>query len=162
MPRQYHVRRANRELTEPEALADVLRRGKYATIAMVHDGEPYLVTLSYGWHEAANALFFHMATAGRKIDALAADPRVCATVVIDGGYVPGKCEHRYESVVMTGTMRVLTDPEERRAGMRVLIGALEKDPAALWSKHELDGDEVYERMNVARLDIETITGKAGS
>ncbi len=160
--KRYHVRRTSREITDPAALADVVRRGRFATIAMAHDGEPYLVTLSYGWDEAAGALYFHMASVGRKVDALASDPRVCATVVIDGGYVPGECEHRYESVVMTGTMRVLADPEERRADMRVLLGALEADPDALWDRFELGDDEVYERMSVGRLDIEHITGKAGS
>ncbi len=159
---RYHVLRADRELTDPAALAGILRRGKYATVAMVHDGEPYLVTLSYGWDEAADALFFHMARAGRKLDALAADARVCATVVVDGGYVEGKCKHRYESVVMTGTMRVLTDPEEARAGMRALIGALEGDSDPLWSRYKLDGQKHWERMFIARLDIESITGKAGS
>ena len=158
----YHVLRTDRELTDPSAIAGVLRRGKYATIAMVHDGEPYLVTLSYGWDEAAGALFFHMARAGRKVDALAADARVCATVVVDGGYVEGECKHRYESVVMTGTMRVLTDAEEARAGMRTLITALEGDSDPLWSRFKLDGQKHWERMFIARLDIESITGKAGS
>ena len=161
MPR-YHVLRTDRELTDAGAISDILRRGKFATVAMVHDGGPYLVTLSYGWDEAANALFFHMARAGRKVDALASDPRVCATVVLDGGYVDGACEHRYESVVMTGTMRVLTDAEEARAGMRTLIGALEGDSGPMWSHNKLDGQEQWERMSIARLDIESITGKAGS
>ena len=162
MTTRYHMRRADRELTEPGALADILRGGRYATIAMIHDGEPYLVTLSYGWDETSNALYFHMANAGRKLDALAADPRVCATVIADGGYVPGECRHRYESVVMTGTMQVLTDPQEARAGMRALIGALEGESDPLWSHYDLDGKKHWERMSIARLDIKTITGKAGS
>lgn len=160
--KRYHVRRTSREISDPAALADILRRGKFATVAMVHDGEPYAVTLSYGWDEPTGALYFHMSNEGRKVEALAADPRVCATVVIDGGYVAGKCEHRYESVVMTGSMRVLDDQEQRRAGMRVLLGALEDDPGSLWEHHELGGEEVYDRMSVARLDIEHLTGKAGS
>lgn len=162
MTQPYHLRRADRELTEPEALEKILRDGKYATIAMVHDGEPYLVTLSYGWDPSANALFFHMAQSGRKIDALAEDPRVCATVIADGGYVVGQCKHEYESVVMTGTMRVLTDPAAARAGMRALIGALEGDSDPLWARYNLDGEKQWGRMSIARLDIETITGKAGS
>ena len=162
MTQPYHLRRADRELTGPEALEKILRDGKYATIAMVHDGEPYLVTLSYGWDPSVNALFFHMAQSGRKIDALAADPRVCATVIADGGYVVGQCKHEYESVVMTGTMRVLTDPAETRAGMRALIGALEGVSDPLWERYNLDGEKQWGRMSIARLDIETITGKAGS
>jgi nitroimidazol reductase NimA-like FMN-containing flavoprotein (pyridoxamine 5'-phosphate oxidase superfamily) len=162
MTQPYHLKRADRELTEPEDIARILRDGKYATIAMVHDGEPYLVTLSYGWDPTANALFFHMAQSGRKIDALAADPRVCATVIADGGYVVGQCKHEYRSVVMTGTIRVLTDPAEARAGMRVLIGALEDEIDPLWARYNLDGEKQWGRLSIARLDIEAITGKAGS
>lgn len=158
----YHVRRTDRELTDPAAIASVLRRGRFATVGMCQDGEPYLVTLSYGYDPDANALFFHMATDGRKLDAIAADPRVCATVVIDGGYEQGACKHHYESVVMRGKMRLVDDPAERRRGMRVLLGHLEDDPDSAWGSNRLDGDTVYERMSVARLDIDEITGKAGS
>ena len=63
---------------------------------------------------------------------------------------------------MTGTMRVLTDPAEARAGMRALIGALEGDSDPLWARYNLDGEKKWGRMSIARLDIETITGKAGS
>jgi nitroimidazol reductase NimA-like FMN-containing flavoprotein (pyridoxamine 5'-phosphate oxidase superfamily) len=159
---RYHVRRADRELTEQSDLGSILRRGRFTTIAMCQDGEPYLVTLSYGHDADARALYFHLSREGRKVDALGADPRVCATVVIDGGYEQGACKHHYESVVMTGTMRVVDDPDERRHGMRILLGHLEDGPDAVWKRNKLDQDVVYERMSVARLDIETITGKAGS
>jgi nitroimidazol reductase NimA-like FMN-containing flavoprotein (pyridoxamine 5'-phosphate oxidase superfamily) len=159
---EYHVRRKDRELTDPADLESVLRRGRYATIAMCQDGGPYAVTLSYGYDAEQRALFFHLARQGRKVDALASDPRVCATVVIDGGYEQGACRHHYESVVIHGTMRVLEDAGERREGMRVLLGHLEDDPAAVWEREDLGGDTVYRRMSVARLDIGELTGKAGS
>jgi uncharacterized protein len=158
----YDVRRNDRELTDPTAIASVLRRGRFATVAMCQEGEPYLVTLSYGHDTDANALFFHMAKGGRKLDAIAADPRVCATVVIDGGYEQGGCKHHYESVVLRGTMRLVDDPAERRRGMRVLLAHLEDDPEEVWEHNRLEGDTVYERVSVARLDIDEITGKAGS
>ena len=158
----YHVRRTDRELTDPTSIASVLRRGRFATVAMCHEGEPYLVTLSYGYDADANALYFHVAKEGRKLDAIAADPHVCATVVIDGGYEQGVCEHHYESVVLRGSMRLVVDPAERRSGMRVLVTHLEDDPELVWTHDRLDGDTVYERMLVARLDIDEITGKAGS
>jgi uncharacterized protein len=161
MPR-YHVRRTDRELTDAEALASVLRRGRYATVAMCHANEPYLVSLSYGHDAERNALYFHVAPDGRKLDAIAGDPRVCATIVIDSGYEPGKCMHRYESVVLTGRMSIVTAREEARHGMRVLIGHLEEDPAPVWERNDLDGEEAFERIEVARLDIEHMTGKAGS
>lgn len=159
---RYHVRRTDRELTDSDALMSVLRRGKFATFAVVHDGEPYLFTLSYGLDETGNALYSHVATSGRKLDAIAADPRVCATVIVDGGYEQGACKHNYESVVLEGRMFLVTDPEEQRRGMRVLIDHLEKDPDPVWERNRLDGDKVFERLAIVRLDIENITGKAGS
>jgi uncharacterized protein len=158
----YHLRRADRELTEPEAIASVLRRGRFATIAMCQDGAPYLVTLSYGFDAERRALYFHVAHEGRKLDALATDPRVCATVVIDGGYEQDACKHHYESAVFTGTMSVVTDADEARHGMRVLLDHLEDEPQPVWERNRLDGEEAMRRVTVARLDIEEITGKAGS
>jgi nitroimidazol reductase NimA-like FMN-containing flavoprotein (pyridoxamine 5'-phosphate oxidase superfamily) len=159
---RYHLRRTDRELTDPDALDEVLRRGSFVTLGLVQDGAPYVVSLSYGFDETRRALYFHLATEGRKLDAIAADPRVCATVVIDGGYRKGECKHDYESVVIDGLMSIVDDAAERRHGMRVLIGRLEGDPATMWETHGLEGDEPYIRMRIARLDIEAITGKAGS
>jgi len=158
---RYHIRRTDRELTDPAAIASVLERGRFASIAMVHDGEPYVVTLSYGWDRERNALYFHVAPEGRKLDAIAADPRVCATIIIDGGYRQTKCEHCYESVVFTGRMSLVDDRDESRHGMRILLGHLEDDPEPVWERNKLDGDKVFARMRVARLDIDEITGKAG-
>jgi nitroimidazol reductase NimA-like FMN-containing flavoprotein (pyridoxamine 5'-phosphate oxidase superfamily) len=161
MPR-YHVRRDDRELTGAAELTSILQRGRFVTVAMCHDGEPYLVTLSYGYDEARRAMFFHVAPEGRKLDAWNADPRVCATVIVDGGYEPGACKHHYESVVLTGRVSLVTDPDEARAGMRVLVGHLEEDTDAVWERNRLDSDTPYGRMRIARLDIDEMTGKAGS
>ena len=159
---RYHLRRADRELADARDVESVLRRGRYATVGLVHDGAPYEVSLSYGYDADRRALYFHVAREGRKLDAIAADPRACATVVIDHGYQAGECKQPYESVVIDGTMSVVDDPAERRRGMRVLIGHLEGEPDTLWKQHHLDQDEPYEGMRVARLDIESITGKTGS
>jgi nitroimidazol reductase NimA-like FMN-containing flavoprotein (pyridoxamine 5'-phosphate oxidase superfamily) len=159
---RYHVRRADREITDPVGLDSILARGTFATVAMCQEGEPYLVSLSYGYDAARNALYFHLATAGRKLDALAADARVCATVVIDGGYERGACKHHYESVILTGTMVLVEEREEALHGMRVLIEHLEDEPDDVWERQALDREESWRRLRVARLDIQEITGKAGN
>lgn len=159
---RYHVRRTDREVTEPGDLSRILAAGRFATIALCHDGEPYVVTLSYGYDEARNALYFHAARAGRKLDAITTDPRACATVIIDRGYRHGECKHDYESVVIGGTMSIVETTDEKRDGMRILIGHLEQEPAPLWERYHLAGEEELARLNMLRLDIETMTGKAGS
>lgn len=159
---RYHIRRGDRALTSPDDLHSILRRGRFATVAMCGGGEPYAVTLSYGYDEPGGALYFHVAPEGRKIDEIAADPRVCATVVIDGGYEPGACKHHYESAVIFGEMGLVDGLEEMRHGMRVLVDHQEDDPGSVWDRNRLDGRAVYGRMRIARLDIGEITGKAGS
>jgi uncharacterized protein len=159
---RYHVRRTDREIVGRSEIDSVLLRGRFATLAMCHDGEPYAVTLSYGYDAGARALYFHLAPVGRKVEAISRDPRVCGTVVIDGGYEPGACKHHYESVVFEGEMALVKHLDERRHGMRVLLSHLEDDPDTVWERNKLSGDTVYDRMAVARLDIREITGKAGT
>lgn len=158
----YHLRRTDRQITDPEQIASILLRGRFVTIATCHDGEPYVVTLSYGYEAEHDRMYFHAARSGRKSDAIAADPRVCATVIIDGGYRPGQCKHSYESAVFTGSMAIVTDEDEARHGMRVLLNHLEGEPDATWERNGLDREQSWDRLSILRLDIDEITAKAGS
>ncbi|MGC9521659.1 MAG: pyridoxamine 5'-phosphate oxidase family protein [Anaerolineae bacterium] len=99
---RYHMHKSEREITDPEIIEAVLRQGKYATLALARDGEPYAVTLNYGYDPASRALYFHTATEGLKLRFIEENPAVCGTVVEDRGYVQGKCAHAYRSVVFWG------------------------------------------------------------
>lgn len=152
----------DREITNQSEIRALLGAGRFATIAMARDNEPYIVTLSYGYDAEANALYFHTSHAGLKLDFLATNPRVCATVVTDRGYLDGKCAHAYSSVIMTGTMGLVEDLDERKWGMRKLTEQLESNPPEVYARHKLNGDAVYKRVAVLKMQIEDITGKAGS
>ena len=158
------MRRADRAIPDAADLDAILGGGRYTTVAMARGGEPYVVTLSYGFDPARRAMYFHAAHEGLKHEFIRANPTVCATVVVDGGYRAGECAHQYRSVVIRGTMAEVTDPDEARHGMRVLLGQLEAeaDRDRLWDKHGLKDDGVYGRMAVIRLDITEMSGKQGS
>lgn len=121
----YHVRRGDRELTDLADLEAVLERGRYASIAMARlahglaivSAEPYLVTLSYGYDSETYAMYFHTAVEGLKHEFIKANPNVCATVVLDEGYLSGECAHEYASVVVRGRLGVVSDSEERAQGL---------------------------------------------
>lgn len=159
----YHLRRADRAISDEETVNRLLAEGKYATIALADAGEPYLVTLSYGYDQAASRLCFHVAPKGRKLDIISRNPRACATVIADGGYVAGECEHVFESVVLFGKLRVLEDPDETRAAMRVLIGQLETPDHAqqVWSRTNVDSDARLKTFRALVFDIESWTAKRG-
>jgi nitroimidazol reductase NimA-like FMN-containing flavoprotein (pyridoxamine 5'-phosphate oxidase superfamily) len=161
MPHQ--MRRTDREITEAAEIDRLLSQARYATIALADGDEPYIVTLSCGYDAANSRLCFHVAPEGRKLDVIARNPKACATVVADLGYKSGECAHPFESVVMTGTMRMLEDPQDIRAGMRVLIGQLEsvEDAEAVFARNKLDSDEGLKRFRLLVFEIEGLTAKRG-
>ncbi len=125
---EHHPRRKDKEIADEEELRRILRQGKYATIGMASGDEPYVVSLSYGYDEARSRLYFHCAREGRKMEIAKRNPNVCATVIEDLGYIPGKCDHDYSSLVIRGTLRAVEGLEEKKRGMDVLLRHLEGDP----------------------------------
>ena len=154
----YHLRRTEQAITDPEDLQAVLLGQRYMTVAMCRDGEPYVVTLNHGYSAEENALYFHCAPAGLKLDFLRENPTVCATAVEDLGYRTGECAHAYRSVVVRGQLRVVADREGKARGLRVLLAHHEGDPRNVESRL-LPDDAAYSRVTVLRLEIDEITGK---
>ena len=91
---KYHIRRVEKEISDKEDLLEILKNGKFAIISMSKENEAYLVTLSYGYDELKNSLYFHCAKEGQKIDFIKSNPFVCGTVIEDNGYEEG-CGQAY-------------------------------------------------------------------
>ena len=158
---KYHFHnRPDRELTAPEEIAEILGNGKFAVISMCRNNEPYIVTLSYGYDSTDNSLYFHCAPQGLKLDFLAANPQVCATIIEDGGYVETECAHNFRTVVFWGNMHSVTDLEQKKHGMEVLLRHLESDNNMVAEKLT-KSENYYSRMELLKLEITQIHGKAG-
>jgi nitroimidazol reductase NimA-like FMN-containing flavoprotein (pyridoxamine 5'-phosphate oxidase superfamily) len=157
---RYHMKRKEQEIADRDTLVDVLKRGKYAIIAMCRQGEPYIVTLNHGYDEKRNALYFHCALEGLKIDFIRDNPEVCATVIEDRGYRMGECEQAYRSVVLWGKMYVVDDLQEKKHGIDVLLKHLEDEPDQV-RERSLKSDEAYQKVGILRLDVTEMSGKQG-
>ncbi len=157
---KYHMNKQEREIKDNNEIAEILKNGKYAVISMCRDNEPYIVTLSYGYNQSENSLYFHTALKGLKLDFIRSNPSVCATVIDDGGYNSGQCEHSYRSVVFWGNMSIVEKLEEKKLGMEVLLNHLEDMPGPI-KERNLKNDKVYGNMTVLKLNIEQISGKKG-
>lgn len=158
---KYHMNKVSGEITDKEEILRLLKGGKYAVIAMCRNNEPYIVTLSYGYDEKNNALFFHSAKKGLKLDFISENPNVCATIIEDRGYQHDKCEHHYLSVVIWGSMSVLQDLEEKKQAMEVLLNHLEENPEPI-KERALKSDIVYDNFTLLKLEIDELTAKQGS
>ncbi len=157
---RYHVRRKEKEIADAGEMREILASGRLAAVALCREGEPYIVTMNYGWDAENEALYFHCAHEGMKIDFILENDRVCATVVEDRGYRHGECEHAYRSVVIRGTIGIVEELEEKKHGLKVLLEHQEKEPEPI-RKRTLPDDGSYGKLGVLKIDIENMTGKQG-
>ena len=157
----FHLQnRPDREIIDDNEITGILNNGKFVSISMCRNNEPYIVTLSYGYSQDSNCLYFHSSTKGLKLDFIKENPNVCATVIEDGGYIPNECAHQYKSVVFWGNMSIVTDLDEKKHGMLTLLNHLEKGPDVI-KEMLLKSDASYSRMEILKLEITQIHGKAG-
>lgn len=149
-----------REIKDSKSIEEILKNGKYATIALCKDNEPYIVTLSYGYDSANKVFYFHAAKQGVKIDFIKSNPNACLTIIKDNGYVQNECAHSYRSVVVRGDIELVQSEIEKRHGIEVMIYHLENNPETV--KATLDDKKgIYENMQIIKLIITEITGKEG-
>ncbi|OGU16447.1 MAG: MFS transporter [Geobacteraceae bacterium GWC2_53_11] len=148
------LRRPERGMTESEA-RELLERGEYGILSTCgSDGQPYGLPLSYCI--IGNAIYFHCAVAGHKLDNLTANNRVSFCVVGSTEVLPDKFATRYESVIVSGIASEVFD-DEKQKGLEGLLpkyspGFIPEGMAYI----KADG----ERTKVFRIDIGTICGKA--
>src|SRR5689334_11917769 len=96
----HELRRKDRGLDEPEA-RELLERGEYGVLSSCGpDGQPYGIPLSYC--VIGDAIYFHCALEGHKLENIVADSRVSFCVVGTTEVLPDKFSTRYESVIVSG------------------------------------------------------------
>jgi nitroimidazol reductase NimA-like FMN-containing flavoprotein (pyridoxamine 5'-phosphate oxidase superfamily) len=103
-----------------------------------------------------NAIYFHCAPEGHKLENIAADSRVSFCVVGATEVLPEKFSTRYESVIVTGRAEEVFDQEKQKA----LEELVTKYCAAFSAKglEYIASDTA--RTKVFRVSMESISGKA--
>lgn len=153
---QHAVRRKDR-MTDEQTARELLKRCEYGIMATAGaDGLPYAVPLSYVVYD--DAVYFHCAHVGHKIENIDANPRVCFTVV--GATRPVYAKNfttYYESAVVFGTVSKIEDAARKteilmRLAAKYLPEHMDKAPA------DIAGS--LARTAVYKIAIEHITGKA--
>lgn len=157
---RYHLQKKEREIKDTKELHAIIKKGKYTTIALCRNNEPYIVTLSYGYDELKNALYFHSRLKGLKYEFIQENPSVCATIIEDRGYIMNECAHEFRSVIIWGKMYFVETLEEKKHGMDILLKHLEGNPDKI-TQESLSNDKYYKNLGILRLDIAEINGKWG-
>lgn len=146
-----------RRKTSYDKAREILDKAEYGVLSTTcDDGMPYGVPLSFVL--SGNALYFHCATEGQKLDNILHDRRVCFTAVAHAETLPEKFSVAYESAMAFGEARIVYGEAERQAALRLLCGKytplLTEETVAAYQ------DRLAKNTTIIRLDVEYISGKS--
>lgn len=155
------MRRSDRAQSREFAL-ELMDRCTYGVVS-ISTGEdtPYCLPLSLV--RVDNQLYFHCAKAGRKLDLLRRNPRVCVTFVgaSEPAYVAEKNMYTdyFQSAMVIGTAVEVLEEDEKLEALRALCMKM--------TPEGMTGDNFERAMagslaatGVWRIDMEEITAKA--
>ena len=77
------MRRKDLEIKDAKEIEAIIKSGKVCRIALSYDDKPYVVPMNYGYKD--NALYFHSAKQGKKIDLIAKNSSVCFEITTNHG-----------------------------------------------------------------------------
>ncbi len=149
------MRRKDKEITDRKIMEQLLAGSDICRIAMIDRDRPYMVPLNYGY--ADNALYFHSASTGKKIELLKQNGRVCFEIEnhneIIRDEIPCEWTSRYRSLIGYGTIEFITRHEEKKKGLDVIMSHYGKT-----GKNDYKENHI-QNIIILKLNIEEISGK---
>lgn len=149
------MRRKDKEISDRAVIDSILQEAQICRIAMSLDNLPYLVPVNFGYD--GKSIYFHSAKEGKKIEILRENPVVCFEVETKTEVILAdvacRCGERYYSVIGMGKAKFLTDMEEKKKALDVIMKKYAGD-----RKFEYETAEV-DRILLIRIEITGISGK---
>lgn len=148
------MRKKEREIDIAQA-KDILEKCNYGILSTVGDnGYAYGVPLSYVYID--NAIYFHCANEGQKLDNMNTNDKVSFCVVGETCTLPDKFSTKYESVIVFGRAKEVLGEEKKNA----LIEITKKYSADFMEKGMIYILDAEDRVKIIKISIEHMTGKA--
>jgi len=127
-PRSTPKRHADRALTDRQALYAALDEALVCHLGVVVDGEPLVVPTAFGYDRAGSdeggTLYLHGSVASRSLRQ-SENSQICVTVTLLDGLVLARSgfhhSMNYRSVVVRGRARAVSDHEERRRALDLIV-----------------------------------------
>lgn len=121
------MRRKDREITNPEKIAEIILSCHCCRVGFYDDGEIYIVPLNFGYRESGGirTFYFHAAKEGRKIDLISKSPSV--GFEMDTNYklkvhdIACAYSASFQSVIGTGRITVVDSLQEKEAALQAIM-----------------------------------------
>ncbi len=114
------IRRQDRIL-DPARAFQLLQESEYGILSLCGENGPYGVPFSYVW-DGEDSLYFHCAPEGKKLSLIVTDCPVSFCIVGKTKVLSAQFSTGYESIILSGTIRIPEEDAERRRGLELLIG----------------------------------------
>ena len=122
------MRRKDREVTGINEIEKIFHQCKTCHVAMVDNGAPYVVPLSYGFKILDGntlELYFHSALEGRKLDILKQNNKICFEIVYEGEPVhantPCSSGYYFASVIGYGEVVFIDDIDKKCEALSIMF-----------------------------------------
>jgi hypothetical protein len=132
----------------------IIDRAEVCRMALADGDQPYMVTLNFGYEN--DALYFHCALEGRKIDIIRRNSKACVSFDADTEMVTEEkaCgwTMRYKSVVGFGRASLIEGHEAKKEALAVIMRHY-SDRAFTFQ------DAAVRKTMVIKVELERLTGK---
>ena len=148
------MRKKEKEITKKDEIIAIIAKAKVCRLAMLDGNRPYIVPLSFGYHD--NALYFHGSLKGKKIDLIQENPNVCfefdhliETIESDKACSWGM---KFQSVIGFGKAYLLDGTKDKRKALAIIM--------AQYSNQQFDFPEkMLQATAVIKVTIKSMAGK---
>jgi nitroimidazol reductase NimA-like FMN-containing flavoprotein (pyridoxamine 5'-phosphate oxidase superfamily) len=141
-----------------ETVYGILDAGFVCHVGFNADGQPYVIPTNYG--RAGDTLYLHGSAASRMLRTLSGGVPVCVTVThVDGLVLARSAFHHsvnYRSVVTLGTARLVEDPAEKMAALRIFTEHVLK---GRWDDVRQPTEQELKATMVLALPLEEVSAK---
>jgi len=149
------MRRAEKEITNGREIDSILSKAIVCRIGIIDHETPYIVPMNFGYKD--NCLYLHSAADGKKIELLKRNPMVCFEVecdleIINTG-IPCKWSMNYTSVIGYGTAHFITDIEQKRKALHIIIDHYSSGSSYIFPEKNL------KEVTVIKIEISDMTAK---
>ena len=146
------MRRSRQELSAEEC-GRILREEKRGVLALAgDDGYPYAVPMNYVY--TGEAIYFHSAPEGHRVDALSRCDKVSFCVIDRGEKPADDWAYYFNSVIVFGRMRAV-EGEEKEKGLRLL--GMKYFPSAAQVEEDMQKHATH--CLCLRMEIDHMSGK---
>ncbi|WP_455715082.1 pyridoxamine 5'-phosphate oxidase family protein [Anaerosporobacter sp.] len=152
------MRRKDREIKDPEEILAIMKQCDVCNIAICDKEYPYVIPLNFGveYENGEFTMYFHSATAGKKLDLLRENNKVAFSMSCAHNLVVGEmaceCTMEFDSVCGNGTMEILGE-EEKMAALTSVMNQYQ--PGV---EHKFD-TRLFKVISVLKLTVNEIYGK---